>query len=401
MIKTNWLYSLFAIFLCGLFPTGLHAQHQENVDLDTMYEYADPPLTHYPLIEDLRLPWGMVYGPDNYLWVTERNGRISRIDPQTGDQIVLLVMNNVKWVDPFSEEYKKYWNNSGLMGIALDPAFPKKPYVYVVYTTVVHDSFCSNRLSRFTYKPDTLIDEKILLDSVWGYSEHDGGRLMFDPSGKLLMSTGDHADGAIHTTSLAQDMKSLNGKILRINTDGSIPKDNPSPKSYIWASELRDPQGLALGRNGTIYNSDHGPDFDDEINIITKGGNYGWNNVQGIADSIAEIQYRAIHHTIDPIWYWSPTNAPRGIAYCDTGCLRFSNSLFVAMLKGTRLIQLKLDKTGTRVVRSQTLLKNEYERLRSVCVAPDEKMYITTSNTDGKVNAKSGTDMIIVLYPSL
>jgi glucose/arabinose dehydrogenase len=393
----NLIFLYWLLFLNSCAEKQKKAEKDKDTTTFTLPS-LDPPLTSYPLVEGLTLPWGIVWGPDNRLWVTERYGRISHIDPENGERHTLLVLKNVAFGDPKKYPDKVITPNSGLLDIALDPDFPTKPYVYVVYCKAVHDTFCVNCLSRFTYKPDTLIDEKVIFDKVQAYSQHDAGRLLFDKTGKILFTTGDYMEDE-----RAQEDTSLNGKILRLNTDGSIPSDNPNPKSYIWAKGFRDPEGLAFGPTGILYNSDHGPDTDDEVNIITKGGNYGWAKIRGIVDKDSELVFDKTHNIIEPIWYWTPTLAPGGIAYFHNSEYPFyDNSIFVAFLKGARLLQLKLDKTGSRVVQTHTYLQKEFGRLRSLCVAPDGRIFAATSNSDGRWSSVGTDDKIItILLPKL
>lgn len=362
---------------------------------DSDPEIIELGLTHYDVTDGLRIPWGLVWGPDNWLWVTERYGRVCRVNPETGEQRTLLILKDLAYTSPKTPEYNKRTHNSGLLDIALDPAFEKNHYVYLLYAKHVRDSFYVLNLSRFTYTPDTLKDEKIIFDKIPGFSEHDAGRLLFDPEGKLFITTGDN-----YHAETSQDDRSLNGKILRINTDGTIPSDNPNPKSYIWAKGFRDPQGIAWGPNGILYNSDHGPFSGDEINIISKEQNYGWPNIEGNINHNHEVAFDDSAHTIEPVWYWTPTLAPGGIAfYKNPDYPAFNNTLLVAFLKGARIIQLEFDKTGQKVIQQREFLKNAYGRLRSLCIAPDGRIFVTTSNADKKLDSHNEDDKIIVIIP--
>lgn len=362
---------------------------------DTDADIIGVAITHYPIAEGLRIPWGIVWGPDNWLWVTERYGRVSRINPETGEQITLMILQNVAYTRPKTPEYLKRKHNSGLLDIALDPAFEKNHYIYLLYAKHVRDSSYVLNLSRFTYTPDTLIGEKIIFDKIPGFSEHDAGRLLFDSKGKLFITTGDN-----YQAQTAQDDKSLNGKLLRINTDGTIPEDNPNPKSYVWAKGFRDPQGIAWGRNGILYNSDHGPFIADEINVVHKLKNYGWPNIEGNINHKHEAVFDDSVHTDEPVWYWTPTLAPGGIAYfMNPDYPGFDNTLLVAFLKGARIIQLEFDKTGQKVIQQREYLKNEYGRLRSLCIAPDGRIFVTTSNADKRLDSHDEDDKIIVIIP--
>lgn len=362
---------------------------------DTDAEIIGLAITHYPVAEGLRIPWGIVWGPDNWLWVTERYGRVCRINPETGQQKTLLIIKNLAYTKPKTPEYIKHTHNSGLLDIALDPAFDKNHYVYLLYAKHVRDSSYVLNLSRFTYTPDTLTGEKIIFDKIPGFSEHDGGRLLFDSKGKLFITTGDN-----YQAEMAQDDRSLNGKLLRINSDGTIPDDNPNPKSYVWAKGFRDPQGIAWGRNGILYNSDHGPFIADEINVINILKNYGWPNIEGNINHKHEAVFDDSAHTDEPVWYWTPTLAPGGIAYyTNPNYPGFHNTLLIAFLKGARIIQLEFDKTGQKVIQQREYLKNEYGRLRSLCVAPDGRIFVTTSNADKRSDLHDEDDKIIVIIP--
>ncbi len=379
------------IFLLCFIVSSISVSPAQGTDTEEL----PSTLTHYPIVEGLRIPWGIVWGADNWLWITERFGRVSRINPETGEQKILLELKNVAYTLPKTPEFKKRIHNSGLLDIALDPKFLTNRFVYIFYAKHIKDSDYVMALSRFTYSPDTLTGEIVIYDKIPGFSEHDAGRMLFDPKGKLLLTTGD-----FYKFETPQDDKSPNGKILRINTDGSIPNDNPNPKSYVWAKGFRDPQGLAWGQNGKLYSSDHGPYIGDEINIIEKGGNYGWPDIYAKVDHKTEADFHTKHKTTEPIWYWTPTIAPGGIAYFNNPEYQsFHNSILVAFLKGARIIQLELDRTGTRVIQQSEHLKNEYGRLRSLCVAPDGRIFVTTSNADRKLDGVDVDDKIIVIIP--
>ncbi|MBI2451446.1 PQQ-dependent sugar dehydrogenase [Candidatus Pacearchaeota archaeon] len=305
------------------------------------------------IADNLDTPWAIDFLPDERMIFTERPGRISIFSSDRG----LKIVGNVE-VNEVSE--------SGLMGIAVDPDFGSNSYIYVYYTA---DK--GNRVSRFVFDKDELRDEEILLDNIPNAMFHDGGRIKFGPDGKLYVATGDATN-----PSSAQDTGSLAGKILRINKDRGVPEDNPF-ENYVYSFGHRNPQGIAWHpKTKELYSSEHGPTRNDEINIIKKGGNYGWPK-----ECTEEGDF------INPIrCYAEFTLAPSGIAF-------YKGDLYVAGLRGTQLRRI--------VFYENNILKEEelfggLGRIREV-VAHGDYLYIATSNRDGRGNPTKGDDKIIRL----
>ncbi|GAI30312.1 unnamed protein product, partial [marine sediment metagenome] len=170
----------------------------------------------------------------------------------------------------------------------------------------------TERLVRYTYDTDTLVNEMILLDGIPAGYYHIGSRVIILPDRTILMSTGD-----VGSASYALDTNRLHGKFLRLNLDGSVPYDNPIPGSYVWSLGHRNAQGLVRAPNGIIYSSEHGPANDDEVNIIEKERNYGWPEVQGFCDLPDEQTYCTANNVMEPIAAWTPTLAVCGLDYYD------------------------------------------------------------------------------------
>jgi len=335
-------------------------------------------LTIRTVVTNLDTPWEVLWGPDGWLWVTERPGRISRIHPETGEQRTLAVLSDV---------YEQ--GESGLLGMALHPNFADSPYVYVAYTWR-EGTQIFERIARFTYNGSALDGMRILLDRIPGATIHDGCRLLMMPDGTLLAMTGD-----ANVASRAQDLQSLNGKILRLRLDGTIPEDNPFPSSFVWSYGHRNAQGLAW-HEGILYSSEHGPNSDDEVNIVESGRNYGWPDVMGYCDAPTEREFCRTNGVVEPIAVWTPTVAPCGIAYYSGG--RFpdwANSLLVTTLKASRLIVLGLDSSRRRVMSERQYLTGVLGRLRAVCVSPDGRVFVGTSNRDGRGTPRTGDDQIV------
>lgn len=299
------------------------------------------------LAKNLDTPWAIDFLPDGRMIFTERPGRVSVLD--NGN---VKVVGNIK-VNELSE--------SGLLGIAIDPEFDKNNFVYLYYTTDT-----SNRVSRFTLGEE-LGDEFILIDDIPSARFHDGGRIRFGPDGLLYVTTGDAT-----VPSSSQDINSLAGKILRMNKNGSIPGDNPFG-NYIYSYGHRNSQGIDwIGEK--LYSAEHGPSKNDEINIVVKGGNYGWPK---------ECDEEGEH--IDPIICYSEfTIAPSGIA-------AYNNNLYVAGLRGTQLRKIVLD--DEKILEEEVLI-NYLGRIREV-VYYNGDLYISTSNRDGRGLPRVNDDKII------
>ncbi|SFG83450.1 PQQ-dependent sugar dehydrogenase [Pedobacter insulae] len=317
------------------------------------------------LAKNLDVPWDIAYANDKSLWFAEQKGVISKIDLNTGEQKKLLTITDV-W----------HKRTAGLLGLVVHPNFKNNPYVFVNYT-VKKDSVITNHLVRYEFKNDTLINKKILL-VIDGFTAHNGSRLAIAKDGKLLWATGDAYKGKN-----AQNLKSLNGKILRLNTDGSVPKDNPYPNSYVFANGFRNMQGITIGDNGLIYTSEHGDAIEDEVNLIEKGRNYGWPNIEGKHDLPADQLFAAQHQTVEPLQSWTPVIAPAGITYYGYGAIaEWRNSLLLTTLKTKSLRVLKLTEDGRKILSEEVFLKEHYGRLRDVEVGPKGEIYISTSNHD-------------------
>lgn len=310
------------------------------------------------LAQNLDTPWAMDFLPNGTMIFTERVGRVNLLE----DNGSVVNVGNINVTQGQGIE-------PGLLGIAVDPNFTQNKYIYLYYT---YGSY-TNRISRFVLNNNTISNETVLLDNIPGNTIHNGGRLKFGPDGKLYATTGD-----ANNPNSAQNTSSLGGKILRINPDGSIPSDNPFGNP-VYSYGHRDPQGLAWNpANGIMYESEHGNVMDDEINIITRGGNYGWPILQGNESAPGYIS------PIDV--YTNFTLAPSGTAY-------YQNHLYVAGLRGNQLRVLNLSSDGKTVV-GESELFTDLGRLRDV-VEHNGYLYICTSNRDGRGTPQPGDDKII------
>lgn len=318
----------------------------------------------------LNFPWEILWGPDNLIWFTEREGRVSKLDPQTGQVTPVATIAEVASTTNFN----------GLMGMALHPQFSSNPYVYLIYNYFSGTGEYLEKIVRFTYDGTTLVAPMTLVDGIVGKIGgdfiHNGARLVIGSDMKLYASTGD----ADRRFEFPQNTASLNGKILRVNLDGTIPADNPFGNA-VWAIGQRNPQGLVFGTGGKLYSSMHGESTNDEVNIILKGRNYGWPFVEGFCDTPEEESFCTANNVVEPIFAWTPTIAPSGMEYYNQQAIsQWKNSLLLAVLKDKRLIQLKLTDDGSMVEGVHDYFVNQFGRLRDVAISPDGKVYLCTDN---------------------
>lgn len=331
----------------------------------------------------LNVPWEICWGPDNQIWFTEQSGSISKVDPRTGIKKLLLTIPEV---------YRQ--RSLGMLGMAIHP---KEPYLFVDYTTRKADSSIVSKLVRYTYTADTLKDPLLLLE-LPGATGHNGSRVAVSPDGKVIWSTGDATRGAN-----APDTASPNGKVLRLNIDGSIPADNPYPGNPMWSRGHRNIQGLTFTDKGHLFASEHGDAMDDEINYIQKGAFYGWPRIEGFADRNDEKPYADSFPFTPPAKAWTPTIAPAGIAaYHSDKIPGWRNTILMTTLKTSSLRVLQLNAAQDSVTGEKTYLTGIFGRLRAVCVSPEGDIYIATSNRDwnpGKGFPIAEDDRIIRISP--
>lgn len=347
--------------LCGLIALTLSFIACKKDDDNT--PSAPATIKDSILVSGLQFPWEILWGPDDHIWMTERDGGISRINPATGAVTPVFTIDEV---EPDGE--------GGLLGMVLHPDFATNPHVFVVYNYDDGPTY-KEKVVRFTYNGTTLISPSTIIDNIAAAGIHNGSRLVITPDLKLFITTGD-----ANNTALAQDNASLNGKVLRLNLDGSIPADNPGASSAVWSSGHRNPQGLVYANN-TLYSSEHGADTDDEINIIEKSRNYGWPTVRGLCNTDPEQTFCSANNVRESISEWTPTIAVSGMDYYNSDSIpQWKNSLLVATLKNTRLMQLKLNASNNDIEESNEFFTGKYGRMRDVCISPAGRVYICTSN---------------------
>jgi PQQ-dependent dehydrogenase (s-GDH family) len=397
-------------------------------------------------------PWAMQWGPDGQIWLTERtSGEITKVDPDTGAQQVILTLSDV-YTGPQHE---------GLLGLALHPELGQdtgNDFVYIGYTVNVGDETtpqASAQIVRYTYDAATgqLGSPEVLISGLPGGNDHNAGRVVFGPDNKLYYSIGEQGANFGRNFRLpnraqdlptaeevaAEDWQTYSGKILRLNLDGSIPEDNPEingVKSHIYSYGHRNPQGIAFGPNGVLYETEHGPSSDDEINIIEPGGNYGWPLVAGYNDDkaysylnwsqapegvqrittpapegVPETLESAFEgEMVDPLatyftvesdfpfgeqcgFVCNPTIAPSSVLYYEAGedgIAEWDNSLLLPTLKHGVLYVQKLSEDGMAAEGLPVAWLGTQNRYRDVLVSEDGKTVYIATDAFGSVSQLYG-----------
>jgi glucose/arabinose dehydrogenase len=347
-------------------------------------------------IENLDVPWSLVFLPDGRALVSERPGRVRLIRGgklENAPYASFQVASGAA-ADPLASFLSLFADGEGgLLGLAVHPGFPRSPFVYAMQTYRGPEGV-KNRIIRLRDEGDRGRFDRVIFDGLPGWTFHNGGRIAFGPDGMLYVTTGESFEAE-----LAQNLSSPGGKILRLTPEGGVPADNPFPDSPVYSYGHRNPQGLAWEpRSGALFASEHGPTGEfglsayDEINVIRAGGNYGWPRAVG-APGLGGL--------IDPLLVWTTRAVP------PTGLAFHRGDLFVAALGSGALIRIKLasDQAGYAVIGVEHWFARGPDdavlgRLRDVVEGPDGALYILTSNRDGRGTARPADDHIYRLVPN-
>jgi glucose/arabinose dehydrogenase len=298
---------------------------------------------------DNDVPWGLAFLPDGTALYNQRDTQNLIHITAGGQKTTVAKVPGVQGTN----------GEGGLLGLEISPTYATDHWIYIYHTTGT-----DNRIVRFKYAANKLdaASEQILVKGLARNKFHNGGRLRFGPDGKLYAGTGDAQNNAN-----AQNKNSLNGKILRINPDGSIPSDNPFGNA-VWSYGHRNVQGLAFDSRGRLWESELGNSQWDELNLIQKGGNYGWPGCEGTSGNCSGAGL------IAPIREWPVAQAsPSGLAIVN-------DTLFMAAMRGTRLWVMKINGNATST--PVAYFTGTYGRLRTVEPSPDGGLWLTTTNND-------------------
>ena len=356
------------------------APQQNQNPNDTINALTDIPRLSI-VAGSLEVPWALAFLPDKSILFTERPGRVRIVDANGNlNSSPVMTLSDVKQI-----------GEGGLLGITIHPDFETNHFAYLYYTYSGNSDQTLNRVARFKFENNSLSEQTIIVDRIPGAPNHNGGRIKFGPDGFLYITTGD-----AQNPSLAQNKNSLAGKILRVTDDGKPAPNNPFD-SPIYSYGHRNPQGITWDEKGRLWEVEHGQSATDELNLIEIGKNYGWPEIRG--DQKRTGMENPILHSGSDTW------APSGAAYLN-------GSIFFAGLRGQALYEARLQMPshsdgGQAVINDdgisvtlKTHFKGELGRIRDVVVGPDNMLYITTSNRDGRGVPDSEDDKIIRINPT-
>jgi glucose/arabinose dehydrogenase len=312
----------------------------------------------------LDIPWEIAFLPDGRALITERPGTVR-----------LLSRDHRLRAQPVARVEVNAIGEGGLLGAAVDPDFERNRFVYLYRTTT-----SGNEVTRYRLAGDRLREDVTIVSGITAGAIHDGGRIHFGPDGRLYFTTGEAGDDT-----LAQDRGSLSGKILRMSP-GGYRGDGARPE--VVSLGHRNPQGLDWQpRTGRLIATEHGPDGDDEVNLIRQGRNYGWPEVRG-----------ADHGSFTPpLAVYADTIAPSGASFVSLPGSEWTGDYLIGALVGEQIRRLSFD--GARVTRNEALFEGEFGRVRTVVEGPDGALYALTSNTDGRGSPRDGDDRLLRIVP--
>ena len=350
---------LYTFIACAQNPKETKANDIE-ITVSNSYSYE-------VLVPDLINPWGMAFLPDGSLLITEKEGKLIHFKNETKTEI-----------EGVPQVYNR--GQGGLLDLKLSPNYTNDGYIYITYASTQGEGKGGNTaLMRAKISGNTLTAQQVLYKASPNNTkgQHFGSRIAFDTDGHVFFSAGERGERDINPQDITRD----NGKVYRLNLDGSIPNDNPfvnetNAKTAIWSYGHRNPQGMIYNsQTNEIWLNEHGPRGGDEINIIKKGANYGWPVITyGINYSGTDITEVTKKEGMEqPLYYWAPSIAPSGMALVTSDNYpELKGSLLVGSLKFVYLEALYLE--NNKVVKREKLLDG-IGRVRNVIQAADGFIY--------------------------
>ena len=356
--RRSFVITLILLLVAGLAPQTASA--------------APPTMSTAVIAQSLVIPWDVAFAPDGKMLVTERPGRI---------RVYSSGAVGATLVDTFTVPSVRAEGESGLMGIAVDIDFVTNRFVYVCASRQIGASW-NNQVLRYTLSVNGVWGNlKVLLSGMHANTTHNGCALEMDRFGKLWIGMGDAANSAN-----GQNRGSLNGKILRINRDGTVPSDNPvisGSRNAVFSMGHRNPQGIAI-RPGTdqVYAVEHGPNVNDEVNLIVAGGNYGWPCYTGAGAPFQTSGCGPASSYRNSLWSsGNTTDATSGAAFAaGTQWADYNGQLFVSTLKESDVRRFPINSAGTVLSAPATHFDGTWGRLRAMVSGPGGQLYVTTSN---------------------
>lgn len=339
-------------------PSHSTGENAETVPNEFKYEI---------IADDLMMPWNLEVGPDGYLWATDQVKKVIRIS-----------------LDDFSQETIRLENferdSFYMLGMTFHPEFSKNGTVYLstLYPPITETTTGYVDVFSATYDDSsrTIRMKTLIIDSLHTTESHNpGGRMKVTLDNKLLVVASCEVD-----VNDAQDLNNLSGKILRFNLDGSIPEDNPYPNSPIYTRGHRNPQGIMIMDDGSIFISEHGPTTDDEFNRVKKGANYGWPIVRGICDTEEEKAICDTMTVTEALCFWTPTIAPSSLLFYNHSKLKSLEGKFlISTLKENdiRVVNLESDE---KAVEERIIFNEMFGRIRDLETDSEGNLYFSTAN---------------------
>jgi glucose/arabinose dehydrogenase len=358
------MYKGIKALMLLLFVTGCSfgdtTQNRDDSDKQKKLEVEETIASSVEVLAtNLHIPW-TITKKDGTFFISQREGKIIETNLETG----LIKKDELSVTKDILHE-----GEGGLLGLVLAPDFESSGQAFAYYT-YKEDLVTKNRVIALQKDGDKWTETNVLLEGIPGGRIHNGGRMRIGPDGMLYITTGDSGN-----PDLSQDKKSLAGKILRMNLDGTIPDDNPFENSYVYSYGHRNPQGLAWDDEGILYSTEHGQSAHDEINLIKPGQNYGWPVIQGDEEETGMV--KPIYHTGENTW------APSGIDY-------HNGKLYIATLRDSKIRSFDLSTKSVNIVHENS------GRMRDVYIEHSQ-LYTITNNRDGRGTPKKDDDKLLMI----